>query len=231
MNQTLRNGCLGWILRLAAPLVAVGLGGEAAGTVVAKPSGVRGGADTCRIAWEGKWGELKELRPSRLSGLREMQLRDGNIIFIDKSCEHVVIGEVLSRMDLIPSPAPVRLDRGAIRLGQLVSVGPAKASISWIFVVGQDDLGVFKSGMKERPEWDRAGYYLGIVKSTERKRDLPGCRFANTSQIDEADRLSECANGLDLGVLSSLSAPFALAPDGTKHDFSWEMGLPAWQKK
>lgn len=231
MNGFVCNAWGGRGPRLWALLMAAGLGMGLAGRVEAKRGPAASAADMCRAVWEEKWGALREVAPSRLSGLREMQMEDGNILFIDKSCEHVILGEVISRRGGTPPPRVFRLDRSGLRLGQLVSVGPAKRSASWVFVVAEEDVERFTSQMKARPEWDRAGYYVGIVKNLAAGGEEPGCRVGRAGQIEAAARQAACGGGLDLGLLGALAPPFAIAPDGAKVDFSWAAGLPAGPRR
>jgi hypothetical protein len=196
----------------------------------AQPSLKKATVDSCLAHWERKWGVLKELRPSRLVGLREVQMSDGNVIFIDKLCEHVVIGEVVSRSDNVVTTQKPRLDRANIQFNKLISVGPAQIQSSWVFMLRYADWDRFKEEMKDHPEWGRAGYYVGLAKEPTKSLDSIPCHFAKLDLV-VGTNLFECSGIFEVESLAGLTLPFAINPEGLRIDLSGAMKLPKWSKK
>lgn len=169
--------------------------------------------DPCFSSWENRLGVMVELRPSRLAGFREARLSDGNVIFIDKQCSKIFVGEVIEREDIFSGQSTDRVDRQRIDLSKLIAVGKPQRD-AWIFGVNESDLSKFAAEMFTNGSRFES-YFLMIASSS--KQSACSAKSSSFEDLSAAAKKCDVPASVYLGLFGG-RIPFAVDSVGRKFD-------------
>lgn len=124
--------------------------------------------DVCMNFWRARVGDIKEVRPSRIPTMREIQLTDGNVFYIEKGCRRIFVGEFIDA-DNSRGIAQLRfINRSLLDYSKFWAVSRPNRETSWIYIVSEVDYQGFRAALKI-PRKGGSGFYFVLNPSSEKR--------------------------------------------------------------
>lgn len=123
--------------------------------------------DVCLNFWRARVGEIKEVRPSRIPSMREVQLADGNFFYIEKGCKRIFVGEFIDA-DNLHGVAQFRfVNRSLLDYSKFWAVSRPSRETAWIYIVSEADYQSFVAALKRTRKGGGHSFYFVFNPITE----------------------------------------------------------------